>query len=79
MAIMHEGQSKVIVNMLSVTNYIFTTIFFFEAALKFMAYGNTYFKNSWNKFDFFVVVASLFDVLMEFMGSDSFSWLSSAP
>lgn len=50
-----------------------------EAVLKLFAFGNTYFNNTWNKFDFFVVVASLFDVLMEVMGSDSFSWLSSAP
>ena len=67
------------VRLLSVTNYVFTTIFFFEAALKLIAYGKTYFNNTWNKFDFFVVVASIFDVLMEIMGSDSFSWLSSAP
>ena len=46
-----------------------------EATLKLIAYGGSYFGNSWNKFDFFVVFASIFDVMMEIMGDNSFDWL----
>ena len=79
MSILHEGQSAEVAALLDVTNYGFTAIFFVEATLKLIAYGNSYFDNSWNKFDFFVVVASLFDVAMSVLGTSSFSWLSSAP
>ena len=79
MAFLHEGQSMEVAALLDVTNYIFTVIFFVEAALKLVAYGKSYFNSSWNKFDFFVVVASFLDVAMSVLGESSFSWLSSAP
>jgi len=47
--------------MLDFTNYIFTVVFLVEAICKLIAFGKTYFNNSWNKFDFFVVCASIFD------------------
>ena len=46
--------------------------------LKLIAFGKSYFRNSWNKFDSFVVVSSIFDVILEIMGS-SMSWLSAGP
>ena len=79
MALFHIGQTREIEMLLDITNYIFTAIFIMEATLKLIAYGRSYFKNSWNKFDFFVVVASIFDVMMENMGENSFDWLKSAP
>lgn len=68
-----------VASLLDVTNYVFTGIFFVEAVLKLIAYGNSYFNSSWNKFDFFVVAASFLDVAMSVLGESSFSWLSSAP
>ena len=65
--------------MLDFTNYIFTVIFIVEAVLKLIAYGDTYFNNSWNQFDFFVVIASIFDVFMDIVGSKALEGLSSAP
>jgi hypothetical protein len=47
------------------TNYIFTLIFLIEAIMKLMAFGKSYFNNSWNQFDFFVVVASIFDIIIK--------------
>lgn len=79
MGILHEGQSYEFGAMLDFTNYIFTIIFIVEAILKLIGYGDTYFNNSWNQFDFFVVVASIFDILMDIIGSDALSGLSSAP
>lgn len=79
MAVLHEGQSQEFGAMLDFTNYIFTVIFILEAALKLIAYGDTYFNNSWNQFDFFVVVASVFDIFMDVVGSKALEGLSSAP
>ena len=50
---------------LTVANYAFTGIFFLECGLKLSAYGlQGYFHSGWNRFDFFVVVASLLDIII---------------
>lgn len=66
--------------MLDASNLFFTFFFLIEAILKLIAFGTTYFNNSWNKFDFFVVSASIGDLFLEaydFSGSGGF--LSVAP
>lgn len=57
--------------MLDFSNFIFTAIFIIEASLKLVAFGKTYFKNPWNKFDFFVVVSSILDLVMLWIGDSS--------
>lgn len=52
---------------LDLTGWIFTAIFFIECVLKLIAYGKTYFNNSWNQFDFVVVSSSLFDLIITFL------------
>ena len=47
--------------------------------LKIIAQGSSYFKNSWNKFDFFVVVASFFDIIMGELSSTGLKFLRVAP
>lgn len=47
--------------------------------MKLVAYGMKYFKNSWNKFDFFVVVATLFDIMLSFVGDNKMEFLSIGP
>ena len=47
---------------LDLSNYFFTFIFFMEMYLKMRAYFWRYFETSWNKFDFFIVMSSLFDI-----------------
>ena len=50
---------------LTIANYIFTGIFIAECCLKLLAYGPMgYFHSGWNKFDFFVVVASIADLII---------------
>lgn len=46
--------------------------------MKLIAYGDTYFLNSWNKFDFTVVTASIFDIIIGFLEQidQDLSWLS---
>jgi hypothetical protein len=79
MAVLHEGQSEAFSGVLDFANYIFTAIFIVEAGLKLVAFGRSYFNNSWNKFDFFVVVSSIFDLLLGFVGEGSMGVLSMAP
>ena len=50
---------------LKFANWIFTGIFVLECILKLTAYGiSGYFYYGWNKFDFFVVIASLLDIII---------------
>jgi len=43
---------------------LFTVIFVIELITKLIAFGGSYFKNAQNKFDFCVVCAALFDILI---------------
>ena len=45
-----------VISVIEVINYIFMVIFTLEAVLKIIAMGKNYFKESWNIFDFTVVV-----------------------
>ena len=71
MALSYEGSPEGWVDFLEVTNYIFTAIFIVEATLKLFAYGKSYFDTAWNRFDFFVVVSSIFDIGLKFMPTSS--------
>ena len=64
MAITFEGESEAYTSALDFLNYIFSAIFLMEAVLKLIAQGISYFYSSWQKFDFFVVCASMVDILM---------------
>ncbi len=64
MAINYEGSSLEYNEVLENINYFFTTVFIVEAILKLIAFGFSYFKNSWNVFDFCVVISSLLDIAM---------------
>ena len=51
---------------LTYVNYIFTGIFIAECIIKLTAYGPIgYFHSAWNRFDFFVVVASIGDLVIQ--------------
>jgi hypothetical protein len=78
MALQYEGARVELVNSLEFLNYIFSAIFFVEAFLKIIAYGDTYFEDSWNKFDFFVVISSILDILIFILGSQ-LSFLAVGP
>lgn len=65
MAIGYQGQPPWYTEVMSSVNYVFTIIFLVEATLKLFAYGWSYFGTTWNKFDFFVVCASLMDIAMD--------------
>ena len=65
MAMNFENSSNQYNQALTIVNYIFTGIFIAECLLKLCAYGlEGYFHSGWNKFDFFVVVASIVDLVV---------------
>ena len=64
MAITYEGSSDMVNQFMDLTNYIFTAIFIVEACLKIFVFGFAYFKSNWNRFDFFVVITSILDILL---------------
>ena len=52
--------------LLTYINYVFTGIFIVECIIKLSAYGPiAYFHSGWNRFDFFVVVASIADLVIQ--------------
>lgn len=50
-----------------------------EMVLKLIAFGVSYFNNSWNKFDFFVVMAAIFDIVLNNLNASLLSVVSFAP
>lgn len=67
MFLSHQGMSRELARVLTISNMIFTAIFVAEMLLKWMAIGlGPYFKDSWNRFDFFVVVVSVLGVILDF-------------
>ncbi|CAD8189628.1 unnamed protein product [Paramecium octaurelia] len=67
-------------NALQSLNTAFTFVFITEAILKIIALGPVgYMRNSWNQFDFFVVCASILDLILQFTGNSFISFLSAGP
>ena len=65
MALPYDGMSTSYSKALDYMNYGFTGVFVLEAILKMIANGWSYFIPTWHKFDLFVVVSSLFDIILE--------------
>jgi hypothetical protein len=49
----------------------FLVAFVFEMIAKMVAFGRSYFNDLWNKFDFFIVMTSVLDVLLTIIGWDN--------
>ena len=71
MALTYEGSTPGMDTFLRVSNYFFSLVFLIEAILKLLTYRWSYFQTAWNKFDFFVVVSSVFDFCLEFVDVDA--------
>ena len=65
MAMNYENCHEKYNSALTIVNYVFTGIFIAECLLKLWAYfPPAYFHSAWNRFDFFVVVASIVDLVV---------------
>jgi len=73
MCVEFHNQPSEMTEVLRYFNFVFTSIFALEAILKIKVFGVTcYFSDSWNKFDFFIVIMSFVGIFIdETFGSDS--------
>lgn len=71
MAVEFEGMSQSFVVFIQFCGHTFTAIFFAEMVLKMIGFGWTYFNTGWNRFDFFVVMASLLDIVLLFFKANA--------
>ena len=75
MCLGYEGIDSTLEHLLVLSNHVFSLVFLLEAIFKLIAYGWSYFRNNQNRFDFFVVISSFFDIVLEVvrdLGSDGF-------
>ena len=80
MALSYEGMSAGYESGLKYANFVFTFIFIAEASLKILGLGFTgYWFSGWNRFDFFVVLTSILDLLMDLMGASFLTFLRVGP
>lgn len=66
MALVYDGASPEYNDVLEKLNLTFTIVFISEAVLKLIGMGLLYFQDPWNRFDFFVVIASVIDLIMDY-------------
>lgn len=72
-AVEHYGQPQWLTDFLFYAEYVFLVLFIFEMCLKMYALGvRIYFDSSFNKFDFFVVMGSIFEVVWSYYKEGSF-------
>ncbi|CAD8122811.1 unnamed protein product [Paramecium sonneborni] len=80
MGLAKEEASKQYDQILNYLNLSFTFVFILEAILKLIAIGIIgYMRNSWNQFDFFVVCASILDLILDFSGNSFVTFLKVGP
>ncbi|CAM9974789.1 unnamed protein product, partial [Ectocarpus fasciculatus] len=71
LAMDYFGQSDLYTRVLGVLNYLFYALFTLEALAKILALRWAYFKDPWNRFDFFIVLGSTAGLVsLLFLGSN---------
>lgn len=80
MMIVYEGSSDSLSVYLEDINYFFTIVFIIELLLKLVSLGfSGFFISTWNQFDFFVVGASIIDLLFTMLQSTKIPFLRIGP
>ncbi len=79
LAAVQDDMSLAFGKVLEQINYFFTGVFMLECIIKLLAFDITYFKNSWNIFDFFVVVSSSLDIILAQINTGSLKFLRVGP
>jgi len=79
MGMSYENEPILYTWLIDLSNYFFTAIFLIEMILKMRAYSWRYFETTWNKFDFFIVMASLLDMLLAWTPTEGNEALSVGP
>ena len=71
MMVAQDDQASSVTSTLSTLNFWFSIIFITEMTLKIIAFSKAYFYSGWNIFDFFVVMASVLDIILDRTGSST--------
>lgn len=71
MSMVHLGITSDFNLALTIANYFFTGIFFFEMVIRLIAYGKNYFRDAWNVFDFTIVIGSSIFIGISIFGKGS--------
>ncbi|KAE9244476.1 hypothetical protein PF004_g5659 [Phytophthora fragariae] len=71
MATQHFGESPQQLSITYVVSELSTEIFFIEAVMKILAYGRAYFEDNWNRFDFLIVIGTVFGTIAQTLASSS--------
>ena len=79
MAVDYDDSPKSYNDILENVNYFFTAVFFLECVLKLLAFGREYFNVAWNCFDFSVVCASSFEIILDLMSTTTLRFLRLGP
>jgi hypothetical protein len=66
------AMSNSVINAITLINYVFMAIFTLEAVIKLFALRRNYFKETWNIFDFTVVVGTLAILVIGFLNLGNF-------
>lgn len=70
MGMVYEGSPSDYNYVLDVINLVFTFVFIFELVIKIVGYGfKGFWISTWNRFDTFVVVSSIIDLILMIIGS----------
>ncbi len=69
MMIKWYGQSRESRQVIEILNIVFAVIFTLEAAIKIIGLGKLYFKDSWNVFDFIIVIGTFLGLLINYSTS----------
>ncbi|KAL4475075.1 hypothetical protein ABPG74_001771 [Tetrahymena malaccensis] len=80
MAMAYDTSPQSYDKILNYLNLAFTSVFIAECVCKIIAYNpQGYFYKGWNQFDFFVVCASIVDIIMTFLGKSFIGFLKAGP
>jgi len=80
MALAYDGAPDSYINTLETINVAFTYVFIVEALIKIIGLGPySYFHNGWNRFDFFVVVLSILDLVLTYSPTSNLVILRKGP
>ena len=64
LCVMWHGIPDVVVQVTKIIDLVFVGIFALEAIIKIAAMKGSYFKDNWNRFDFAIIVAILFTLIV---------------
>lgn len=72
LAIEYPDMDSALSKTLDVLNYVFTSVFVVETAIKMVGYGiKGYFNDTWNRFDFVIVMVSVAEIIIVQMSTSN--------